>query len=286
MDNFVDFINYNPSVKRLQVEEVLLAEYQCPLSETRYDIWSHHNYFVYVISGKKRWFTPDQDELVTKGDCLFVRKGAHSVYQYFDSAFCALVMFVPDAFIRNVLIKNQITPDNPKDGEGRSALFRLEMTNRLSAYFNSFFSYLSGPDIPHDSVVELKFKELLMIVASKTGNAALSGYLATVCRTTKPSLRDVMEDNFNYPMNMAEYARLSGRSLSAFRRDFKAIYRTTPGRWLTSKRLSLAKYLLEHTDKSVSQIILDCGFKNASHFSRAFKEMFGKTPSAARTVSA
>lgn len=286
MDSFFDFIKENPSVKRLQINDMLLAEYQCPLSETRYDIWSHHNYFIYVLSGKKKWFTIDQEALVKKGNCLFVRKGAHSIYQYFDDDFCALVMFIPDAFIRSVLLENQMDLGNPDDFTDRDSLFPIKATDQLTAYFKSFFSYLSGSEIPEDPLMELKFRELLMIVASETENESLSGYFATLCKTTKPSLRDVMEDNLNYPMNLEEYARLSGRSLSTFKRDFKEIYEMTPGRWLTQKRLELAKHLLEHTDKSVSEIILDCGFKNASHFSRVFKERFDATPSEWRTVSA
>lgn len=286
MDSFFDFIKENPSVKRLQINDMLLAEYQCPLSETRYDIWSHHNYFIYVLSGKKKWFTIDQEALVKKGDCLFVRKGAHSIYQYFDDDFCALVMFIPDAFVRSVLLENQMDLGNPDVFTDRDSLFPIKTTDQLTAYFKSFFSYLSGSEIPEDPLMELKFRELLMIVASSTENKSLSGYFATLCKTTKPSLRDVMEDNFNYPMNLEEYARLSGRSLSTFKRDFKEIYETTPGKWLTRKRLELAKHLLEHTDKSVSEIVLDCGFKNASHFSRVFKERFDATPSEWRIVSA
>lgn len=286
MESYVDFIRENPDVKRVQINDALLAEYQCPLSDTRYDIWSHHNYFVYVLSGKKKWFTIDQEALVKKGDCLFIRKGAHSVYQYFDDDFCALVLFVPDSFIRNVLIENQIEPGDPDDFTGRNSLFSIQSTDQLTAYFKSFFSYLSGSDRPDDPLMELKFKELLLIVASETQHDALSGYFAHLCRTTKSSLRGIMEDNFNYPMNLDEYARLSGRSLSTFKRDFKEIYETTPGKWLTRKRLELAKHLLEHTGKSITEIVLDCGFKNVSHFSRAFKERFDMTPSEWRSVSA
>lgn len=79
-------------------------------------------------------------------------------------------------------------------------------------------------------------------------------------------------------MTLDEYARLSGRSLSTFRRDFKEIYGAPPGRWLTQRRLDFGRYLLEKTDKSVTEVVLDCGFKNTSHFSRAFKKTYGHPP--------
>jgi AraC family transcriptional regulator, exoenzyme S synthesis regulatory protein ExsA len=278
MDSFFDFIKEHPPVKRLQVNDLLLAEYQCPLAETRYDIWSHQNYFIYVISGKKKWFTRNREILVRKGDCLFVRKGAHSVYQYFDSDFCALVLFMPDAFIRSVLLDNQIKPGNTDDFSSRDTLFSIETGDPVKAYFQSFFTYLSSPDLPDKKLLELKFRELIMILSSGDKNKSLTGYFATLCNTSKPSLYDVMENNYNYPMNLDEYARLSGRSLSAFKRDFKKIFKKTPGRWLTEKRLELAKYLLQHTDKSVTETALDSGFINNSHFNRVFKEKYDITP--------
>jgi AraC family transcriptional regulator, exoenzyme S synthesis regulatory protein ExsA len=88
----------------------------------------------------------------------------------------------------------------------------------------------------------------------------------------------VMEDNSTHPMSLKEFARLSGRSLSTFKRDFKEVFDTTPGRWLTLKRLELARYLLENTDKSVTETAFEAGFKNNSHFNRVFKERFDMTP--------
>ena len=76
MDNFYDFISEHPPVKRLRVNDLLLAEYQCPLKDDRFEIWSHHNYFIYVTSGEKKWFNLQQEMHLKPGDCLFVRKGA------------------------------------------------------------------------------------------------------------------------------------------------------------------------------------------------------------------
>lgn len=278
MDSFYDFIQNNPSSIRLSVNELLLAEYQCPLSETRYDIWSHHNYYIYVISGQKKWFTHNQEILLQKGDCLFIRKGAHSVNQYFEEGFCALVLFVPDEFIRSILLENRIELKDTKCFTDRDSLFAIKPDKLMAAYFQSFLSYLSKKDKPEDKLLELKFKELVMLTASQKYNKDLNGYFSSLCKTGNPSLLELMEDNFYYPMSLEEYARLAGRSLSAFKSDFKKLFGTTPGRWLKKKRLSYSQYLLKHTDKLVTEIVFDSGFQNTSHFIREFKTEFGCTP--------
>ncbi len=278
MDSFFDFIKTHPPVKRLQVNDLLLAEYQCPLAETRYDIWSHHNYYIYVIAGQKKWYTRNQEYLVQKGDCLFVQKGGHSVYQYFDEGFCALVLFVPDDFIRSVIVDNHIPAGNTEDFKGGESLFPIKDSQQIHAYFRSFFSYLSGDSHPDKKLIELKFQELIILTATQCGPDSLTGYFAGLVQGGKPPLREIMEDNYSYPMSIAEYARLSGRSLSTFKRDFKDNFGTTPAKWLRQKRLERARYLLTYTNKSVTEAAFESGFVNHSHFTRAFKETFEKTP--------
>ncbi len=278
MMNVYDFMKDLPPTKRLSVNDLLFAEYKCPLTETRFDMWSHHNYFVYIIKGKKKWFSRDCEVLAQEGDCIFVKKGAHSIYQYFDDEFCSLFMFVPDQFIRDTLLENQMDIIVRDNDQVAPAILRLQIDEMLTTYFYSFLSYISKAGNPDKKLAKLKFRELIMMVTSDSANFILSGYFRNLCNSARPSLQSVMETNFTYPMKLEEYARLSGRSLSTFRRDFKEIYNTTPGKWLTQKRLDYGRYMLEQTDRSVSEVVLDCGFKNSSHFSRAFKVQFGKTP--------
>lgn len=279
MVNVYDFMKDLPPTKRLAVNDLLFAEYKCPLSETRFDMWTHHNYFVYVIEGRKKWFSGNCEVLAQEGDCIFVKKGAHSIYQYFDEDFCSLFMFIPDQFIRDTLLGNQVDVNVEENEMNPSPILRVKTDEMLTTYFLSFLSYISKADSPDKKLAELKFRELILTVASGSGNKSVSGYFQNLCNTARPSLQTVMESNFTYPMKLEEYAQLSGRSLSTFKRDFKEIYDTTPGKWLTRKRLAYARYLLEQTGKPVTEVVFDCGFKNTSHFSRSFKKQFGKTPS-------
>jgi AraC family transcriptional regulator, exoenzyme S synthesis regulatory protein ExsA len=282
MDSYYDFIKNNPSVISLQVNELLLAEYQCPLSFTRYDIWSHQNYFIYAINGKKKWFTRYQEKLVKEGECIFVRKGAHSVYQYFEKEFCAVVLFVPDSYIKSVLTQNHIALDQGSTLSDKVAIYPLPADTVLDSYFRSFLTYLSGESKPAKPLLELKFKELVLLTASRNYNPALNTYFASICKSEKPSLLEVMEANFQYPLNLKEFARLSARSLSTFKSDFNDEFGMSPAKWLKKKRLNYSKYLLKNTDKPVTEIVLDAGFQNTSHFSRTFKSTFQCSPLAFR----
>jgi len=94
----------------------------------------------------------------------------------------------------------------------------------------------------------------------------------------KIDLVDFMEKNFLQTLSMDEFASYSGRSLATFKRDFKKISVQSPQKWLIEKRLQVAHDLIKIGHKKVSDIYLDVGFKNLSHFSSAYKKMYGQPP--------
>lgn len=91
-------------------------------------------------------------------------------------------------------------------------------------------------------------------------------------------IEEVMSKNFLYNLKMEEFAKLCGRSLSSFKRDFKAIYKTTPSRWIKRKRLEYSKTLLVESDLNINQICYESGFVNSSHYIKSFKEYYNIPP--------
>jgi AraC-like DNA-binding protein len=63
---------------------------------------------------------------------------------------------------------------------------------------------------------------------------------------------------------------------------FKQIYGTTIFRFLTQERLRKSKTLIQHSSLSLKEIAYMNGFKSAAHFSRAFRDKYGKTPTELR----
>ncbi len=88
-----------------------------------------------------------------------------------------------------------------------------------------------------------------------------------------------MNRHYMYNVPAVQFARLTGRSLASFKRDFEKIFQTSPGQWLLQKRLEEAHYLIREKGRKPSDVYLDVGFENLSHFSRSFKQAFGVSPS-------
>ena len=173
-------------------------------------------------------------------------------------------------------------PVFPED-EKRALIVKKDVV--LTTYFQSMLSYFSSEKRPSDILLQHKLKELLLNILLNGKNPELASYFRSLAGSTVPSLRGIMDANFCYNLSIDDFARLCGRSLSSFKRDFKAAYQTTPGKWLLCKRLEYAAVLLRNPTLQITQVAFESGFEDLSHFSRSFKQQFGVSPSEHRKRS-
>jgi AraC family transcriptional regulator of arabinose operon len=79
-------------------------------------------------------------------------------------------------------------------------------------------------------------------------------------------------------ISLADLARAAGVSRQYLLKLFRLRGMKTPMQYLYAKRLDAAAGLLSHTGVPIGEIAERCGFGNAFHFSRKFKEAYGKNP--------
>lgn len=291
MVNFQERILLYPQYcRQFTCNESLITMFNCPpetrIVKTRFvDLWSHENYIFYVLEGKKVWHTSHGSFEIGEGSCILVRKGACILEQFFDIGFCVVLFFIPDEFIcktlqnKTVPIANTITICSP--------VIKLNSSATLKSFFASMYSYFADNSEPDKSLLELKFKELILNITDNPKNVEVRSYFCSLMNAPQSvSLQRVMDDNYSFNLNLQQYAVLSNRSLSAFKRDFKKLFNSTPGKWLLEKRLLHANYLLGSRGKTISEAAFESGFENPSHFSRSFKERFGISPSSFKQTQA
>lgn len=147
----------------------------------------------------------------------------------------------------------------------------------LHSLFNSLHPYFDlGDALPAD-IAAFKVEEAVRIL--KAINPAADGLLGHFEAPGKVDLVTFMEQNFRFNLPLEKFGYLTGRSLTTFKKDFKNAFNTSPGRWLTYKRLELAHYQIVEQRRKPSAVYLDTGFEDLSHFSFAFKKQYGYSPS-------
>lgn len=92
----------------------------------------------------------------------------------------------------------------------------------------------------------------------------------------------LIEQGLGQRDSLAALPSTLGVGLRQLQRRFVADIGITPRDYRLHLRLARAKWMLEHTDVPVTDIGLECGFGDCSHFSRAFTARFKASPSRAR----
>ncbi|MBP0904279.1 helix-turn-helix domain-containing protein [Mariniflexile gromovii] len=163
-----------------------------------------------------------------------------------------------------------------KNSEVSEPLIFIEVNSVLQHYIASLQTILENPKLLNKDFIELKIKELLFILIET--QPKLKNILFDFSEPFKIDLESFMIQNYKYNVNLERFAYLTGRSLSTFKRDFAKIFHTSPHKWVLQKRLNEAHYLINEQKQSPSEIYIDLGFEDLSHFSYTFKKQFGYSP--------
>jgi transcriptional regulator GlxA family with amidase domain len=93
---------------------------------------------------------------------------------------------------------------------------------------------------------------------------------------------ELMESHPGEPLRRSEMSRRIGISVRQLDRLFAEKLGTSYAEHYRRIRLDRAHDLLRQSAVSITEIALGCGFSSASHFSRAYREVFGMTPAGER----
>lgn len=146
----------------------------------------------------------------------------------------------------------------------------------LDSFFSSMLPYFDLDYKLPQELSQLKIHEAITILRSI--NKDIDNILSDFSEPHKINIVEFMEHNYMFNMPIEKFGYLTGRSLTTFKRDFKKAFNTTPQKWLTKKRLELARYQLTKKNRKPIDIFYEVGFENLSHFSFAFKKQFGHSP--------
>jgi AraC-like DNA-binding protein len=287
MLNAFDIIRANPTAKRFEIGEMLFAQFTCPAQDEPLGIWSQTDHLVHVVSARSTWKTSIGTLSAGAGETVFFRKGAFISPPHLEEELSIMIFFIPDAFVRETVreLAAHFQPIS-RLPDAREPVIRVNNDMALSAFFQSMLVYFAGDEEPPEALLKLKLKELLTSILMSPGNPTLSAYFRSLAMCDAPPLPAIMEANFCYSLPLDAFAKMCHRSLSSFKREFGQCYGTTPAKWLIGRRLECAAQMLRTTSMSITEIALECGFEEPSHFSRTFKAKFGRSPTDYREQNA
>ena len=90
--------------------------------------------------------------------------------------------------------------------------------------------------------------------------------------------KDFIDANFTENITVEEISRLANMSVSGFCHHFKKVLGIAPGQYLIRLKIGSAQKFLIDTDRSVTEISMELGYNNVSHFNNQLKKFVGTSP--------
>ena len=244
----------------------------------------------YILRGTKYIYDGDKRQTLTRGDVFYLGIGHHYIENFPENGqpFEQVLFYYTPADLQRILlhlnityglnISNEHSCENCRDRSHVS----MPAWNSIRNFFVNTNNYLRDEDFHRDETAEnIKMTELIYLIASHEDCCLKSKLLSNV-DAAKENFEQIVYDHIFKDISIEELSKLTNRSLTSFKKEFRRHFMMPPHKWYIRQRLMHSRLLLISTSKSISEIGNACTFPNTSHFIKLFKKEYQMTPAAYR----
>jgi len=245
----------------------------------------------YILRGTKYVYDGDKRQAFNRGDVFYLGLGHHYVENVPENGqpFEQVLFYYTPADLQRILLHLNITyglnisNDHSCENCHNRTHVAMPAWSSLRNFFVNTNNYLRDESFLQDETAEsIKMTELIYLIASHEDCCIKSKLLSNI-DTAKENFEQTVYDHIFKDISIEELARLTNRSLTSFKKEFRRHFEMPPHKWYIRQRLMHSRLLLISTSKSISEIGVECTFPNTSHFIKLFKKEYRMTPAAYRS---
>src|SRR6201996_4331485 len=209
--------------------------YSCSFEKaTIYEQFVPEHVLAYQISGQTRIYHQRGEMVLEEGHILLARRNqfAKSIkIPPKDKEYQCISLLLTSDRLQQFALYNEIFCEEKYHG-ARNIL--LEPNTILTDYFLSVLQYVQPGKSVSKKLASIKVNEAIVMLMEMRPD--LKSFLFDFSDPRKQNLEEFMLKNFHHNAPIRHFARLSGRSLSSFKREFAQTFKLSPGTWLKEKR--------------------------------------------------
>lgn len=149
----------------------------------------------------------------------------------------------------------------------------------IAKFIESLEFYFENPALINDHLLELKVKELVLLLIQTKNAHSVFELINSFYSTRTATLKEIVNLHLYSNLTVEELAKLANMSVATFKRAFKKEFNSSPIHYINTKKLKQAKELLSLPHLTISDIAYQVGFNDPLYFSRFFKQKKGVSPS-------
>lgn len=255
--------------------------------EKAMDMHIHDCYELYYsISGGKQFLIDNCFYSIAPGDLFLINQyESHKLTQIDDMIHDRIVLSVHPDFVRH-LSSEETDLDECFKNRTLAGCHKLSLDKEQQTRFLYYINKITSAEgYAHDIIERLAFTELLVMI-NRLFRASTTE-ISTHAYKYNHQVNDILSyinTNISQPLSTTELAETFYMSESYICRIFKAATGTTINKYITARRISIAKSLL-NTGMSVSEAYERSGFTDYSNFFKAFTRAVGCSPKKYANIS-
>ncbi|QEM09682.1 helix-turn-helix transcriptional regulator [Mucilaginibacter rubeus] len=227
----------------------------------------------FALNGKLEADTGSTLIRTNKGNCSSYCGANLSVNMLLHANSTMLTICIDELFIEKLSAQGTLPADAKKYPDH---LIKKDLTTKAQSISKNILDNNQTPYIKR-LLLEAGIVDLL-INLHQPEETTTHPIFSDADKTRLLEAKNIVEQNLKHPCSLAELSRKTGLNDFKLKKGFKTLFGHTVFGYLAERRMSLAHKLLKE-GCSVSEVAETVGYKNAHHFTAAFKKHFDMLPS-------
>lgn len=265
-----------------QISEVILnSENSLP------DTFHWHSYFeiTYVRKGKGRYFVNGQEYTMDEGDIIIFNNVEPHGWTLLEEDMHLLVMIFSPEFIAEKMSYFDHEYLKPFVERGSNFKNRIgadeTVSHEIRKGIREIFLEWKERKVGYHLMIKSNVLRILTILIRTYQDESKSDEMLKEKKNAMKRLEQAMayiDSHYCEKITLDEVASAAYMSSNYFSTYFRKVTDISFSEYVTRLRIFHARELLKETERSVTEIAMECGFNNLSNFYRLYKKYVGKPP--------
>jgi AraC-like DNA-binding protein len=156
---------------------------------------------------------------------------------------------------------------------------QIDIDRLLINFKESINILLDNPELADERMIETKLKEFVLLITKSQNAPSQLDFLSALFKPLDIEFKSTIQHNIYSNLTLDELSRLCHLSTSSFKRKFSEVFKVSPKKYISQKKIEKAAALLRSSSSRISDIAYDVGFDSLATFNRNFTAAYGKSPS-------
>ncbi|WP_299440305.1 AraC family transcriptional regulator [uncultured Aquimarina sp.] len=243
-------------------------------------IFQDRGCFIYFKNGNTKLLSSEHNKEIKGKEAVLLKCGSNFLEILKKNNNEELETIVIHLFpeLLKEIYKNEIPTAIVKRSNSEQSL-KISSNDLITKFIDSLEFYFENPTLVNNDLLELKVKELLLLLIQTNYIDSVHELITDLYSTKTIKLNEVVALHTYSNLSVNELAKLCNMSLSSFKRAFRSFFNDSPNNYINTKKINKAKELLQVSKLSISDIAYETGFNDPQYFTRLFKKRIGLSPS-------